>query len=54
MPTPPFEEILIMLTSAIGFFDMEADAIHPDPVGDAIELVHEAEKALTDYLKTST
>lgn len=54
MPTPPLVEILIMLNSAIGLFDMEADDSHPDPVGDAIELVREAEEALNDYLKTST
>jgi hypothetical protein len=54
MPTPLLEEILIMLNSAIGSFDMEADDSHPDPMGDAIELIREAEEALTDYLKTST
>ncbi len=51
MPTPTLEKILIMLNSAIGFVDMEADDRHPDLVGDAIELVREAEEALTHYLK---
>ena len=43
-----------MLNSAIGLFDLEADDSRPDPVGDAIELVREAEDALTHYLKAST
>ena len=40
-----------MLNSAVGFFDMEADDEHPDPVSDAIELVREAEAALNKILK---
>ena len=53
-PTPPLEEILVMLNSAVGLLHMEPDEDRPDPLGDGIGLVAEAEEALTRHLQRGT
>lgn len=41
-PTPPLEELRIILEGAQALRDMEADAEHPDPTGDALDLIDDA------------
>ena len=50
MTSAPLNEIINTLNLAVRLMDMEADDIHPDPVGNAIELVREAEESLGNYL----
>lgn len=44
--TPAIKELRIMLDAAEFWIDAEADEEHPDPIGDACELVRDASKTL--------
>jgi hypothetical protein len=46
-PTPPLEELRIILEAASAIKDMEADSEHPDPIGDACGLIDDALEALS-------
>lgn len=41
-PTPIMQELRIVLNAAVYWSEAEADEEHPDPIGDACELIREA------------
>lgn len=53
-PTPPLEELRIILEGMSFLNDMEPDHEHPNPREEALEMIPDALDALTAYEKKLT